>query len=137
MKKTKYYWRIWDGGKKENATGRGTADTSCFSTCDSNIPMTPPQVLHSWDHMAPASCQQHWAEAGPESAAEPVWTRSDQSPAQRADGDERLAGGRVQPHRLHQAEVQEAKCKAATYVWQVVFPQQHPGHAHQEGPQAE
>lgn len=66
---TKFYWRIWDGGKKEKPTGRGTADTSCFSTCDSNIPTSPPQVLHSWDHMAPASCQQHWADGGQKNPA--------------------------------------------------------------------
>lgn len=58
-------------------------------------------------------------------------------PAQRPDGDDGLAGGRVQPHRLHQAEVQEAQSKAAAHVRQVVFTQQHPGHAHQEGPQVE
>lgn len=58
-------------------------------------------------------------------------------PAQRADGDEGLAGGRVQPHRLHQTEEQEAQSEAAAHVRQVVFSQQHPGHAHQEGPQVE
>lgn len=71
MKKTstKFYWRIWDGGKKENPTGCETADTSCFITCDSNIPTSPPQVLHSEDHMAPVSCQQHWADGGQKNPA--------------------------------------------------------------------
>lgn len=38
------------------------------------------------------------------------------SPAQRADGDEGLAGGRVQPNRLHQTEVQEAERKSTADV---------------------
>lgn len=59
------------------------------------------------------------------------------SPAQRPDGDEGLTGGRVQPDRLHQTEVEEAQSEPAAHVRQVVLTQQDPGHAHQEGPQVE
>lgn len=31
--------------------------------------------------------------------------------------------------------MEQAQCKATHHVSEVVFPQQHPGHAHQEGPQ--
>ena len=52
----------------------------------------------------------------------PVWTSPDQSglhqwsPAQGADGDEGLAGGRVEPDGLDQSEVQEAESEATTDI---------------------
>lgn len=38
------------------------------------------------------------------------------APAQRAYINKRLAGVRREPHRLHQAEVEHAQCKAADHV---------------------
>lgn len=57
------------------------------------------------------------------------------APAQCAYINKRLAGVRREPHRLHQAEVEHAQCKATDHVGQVLFAQQHPWQAHQEGPQ--
>lgn len=72
------------------------------------------------------------------SSTGPNWSNLNQwSPAQSADGDEGLTGSRVQPNGLHQTEVQEAESESTADVRQVMFTQQHPGHAHQEGPQVE
>lgn len=56
-------------------------------------------------------------------------------PAERADGNESLTGAGRQPHRLHQAEVEHAQRETAHHISEVVFSQQHPRHAHQEGPE--
>lgn len=57
------------------------------------------------------------------------------APAEGANRYESLTGAGGQPHRLHQAEVEEAQGEAARHVGQVLLPQQYPGHAHQEGPE--
>lgn len=57
------------------------------------------------------------------------------APAERANGNKSLTGAWREPHRFHQAEVEQAQRKATHHVSQVVSSQQHPGHAHQESPQ--
>lgn len=56
------------------------------------------------------------------------------TPAECAYGNKSLAGVWWEPHCLHQAKVEHAQCKAAHHIGEVVFPQQHPGHAHQKSP---
>lgn len=81
---------------------------------------------------------EHLLDSRVQTSLTPSWTSSDQwSPTQRADGDEGLAGGRVQPDGLHQIEVQEAESESTADIWQMMFTQQHPGHTHQDRPQVE